>query len=193
MVLMVEANQWAFSTPTRRQTRVGSFLEKCPGYGIQGISVDGTDVLAAYTATRDAVERARRGEGTQMVELCYYRRKGHAQHDSQDYVDPGDLARWEARDPLTMYRRRLLEEGWAAEEELASIEGRARELVRAASDQVVEETGPDPEESLEGVWTDLVLQPPWIRHRPPNPRSVHVTPGASSERVVDPFRPEGGA
>ena len=61
MVLMVEANRWAFSTPTWKQTRVESFTEKGPGYGIPAVAVDGTDVLAVFEATRDAVERRLKG------------------------------------------------------------------------------------------------------------------------------------
>ena len=83
LVVVVENNGYAYSTPTERQTLAKRFIDKAPGYGIPGERADGNDVLAVYDATRRAVERARRGEGTSMVELMTYRRKGHAEHDNQ--------------------------------------------------------------------------------------------------------------
>jgi len=186
LVLMVEANQWAFSTPTHRQTRVESFLEKCEGYGIHGVSVDGNDVVAVHDVTRGAVERARAGEGTQMVELRYFRRLGHAQHDPQDYVDPGEIARWEELDPLTNYRKRLLDELGSTPEALDAIDREARALVREHADRAVADDPPDPEEALHGVWTDLGLRPPWTRQKSPDPASPHVIAGSPGDRVVDP-------
>lgn len=186
LVLMVEANQWAFSTPTARQTRVKSFLEKCEGYGIEGVSVDGNDVLAVHEATAGAVERARTGQGTQMVELRYYRRLGHAQHDPQEYVDPAELAHWEALDPLAAFRRRLLEEWGSSPEELDALVEEARSLVREHADRAVAEAAPDGDEALQGVWTDLGLAPPWTRHDPVDPALRHVTRGSPGDRVVDP-------
>ena len=117
LILMVEANQWAFSSPTVKNTRVESFTHKAPGYGIGAESVDGTDVLAVYEAVARAAARARSGEGTQMVELRYFRRLGHAQHDAQDYVDPAIIAEWAKRDPLELFHARMLDRGWAAEHE----------------------------------------------------------------------------
>lgn len=191
MVVVVEANQWAFSTPTWKQTRVKSFLEKCPGYGIQGVSVDGTDVVEVYGAAREAVARARRGEGTQLLELRYYRRKGHAQHDAQEYVDPDELAEWEGRDPIQRSREHLVKRGWVHEAELSDMEEMARALVRDHADRAVSETRPEPGEALQGVWTDLTLGTPWTRRNPPDPREPHVVPTSSPGEAVDPYRQRG--
>ena len=121
LILMVEANQWAFSSPTAKNTRVKSFTEKAPGYGIGAESVDGTDVVAVYEAVSRAAAKARSGKGAQMVELRYFRRLGHAQHDAQEYVDPAVIAEWEARDPIDLFHARLLDHEWATEAELRSI------------------------------------------------------------------------
>lgn len=188
LVLVLEANQWAFSTPTSRQTRVQSFLEKCEGYGIEGVSVDGNDVLAVVDAARGAVDRARGGEGVQMVELRYYRRRGHAQHDPQDYVDPDELALWEGRDPIVRFRRRLEEEFGFDAEELDELERGARARVERDAERAVSDPSPDPDEALEGVWTDLTVAPPWTRLDPPDPREPHVRAGSPGARVVDPHR-----
>lgn len=170
MVLVVEANQYAFSTPTARQTRVSSFVEKAPGYGIHGESVDGNDVLAVYDVMGRAVARARSGEGVSMVELRYYRRKGHAQHDPQEYVPEEELREWEAKDPLSRYRSLLLERGWATEEELVRMEEGAETTVREAAEQAVEEPAPEAESAVEDVYTDVEIPVPWTRLPEPDPR-----------------------
>lgn len=170
LVLMVEANQYAFSTRTGRVSRLQSFTAKAPGYGIGAESVDGTDVFAVHAATARAAERARRGEGTQMVELRYLRRRGHAQHDRQDYVPPELLAEWEDRDPLVRFRRRAREEGWASEEELDALQAEAEERCRVAAESVISEPSPEGEQALEDVYTDVAIDRPWTRRDPPDPR-----------------------
>ncbi len=163
LVLMVEANQWAFSTPTAGNTRLTTFADKAPAYGIEAESVDGTDVAAVFEATRHAVRRARDGKGPQMVELRYFRRLGHAQHDSQDYVDADVLRRWEERDPLSRSRARLLEQGIVTEEELERLCGEVEAEVRGAADRAVAEPTPVGERALAPVYTDRSVPVPWTR------------------------------
>ncbi len=163
LILMVEANQWAFSTPTSKNTRVATFADKAPAYGIEAESVDGTDVVAVYEVTRRAAARARRGEGPQMVELRYFRRLGHAQHDPQDYVDPEILRAWEKRDPLDLLGGRLLEEGRATQEDLDRLKDDVEAEVREAADRAVAEAPPAGEDALDGVYTDVRMPVPWTR------------------------------
>lgn len=172
MVLMMEANQWAFSTPTRKQTRAKSFVDKAPGYGIAAESVDGNDVLAVFEATGRAVERARAGEGVSMVELRYYRRLGHAQHDPQTYVPPGELEEWASNDPVDRFRARLIEERWATTEELDAILQRAEADVLQAAEQAVSDPLPDHSAALDDVYTDIRVRPPWTRRPEPHPHEV---------------------
>lgn len=170
MVLMVEANQWAFSTPTRKNTRVKSFTEKAAGYGLHAESVDGTDVLAVYGAVARAAAQARTGEGTGMVELQYYRRLGHAQHDAQEYVDAEEISEWEKRDPLVQFRQRLWSEGWATGDQLDGIVQEAFDKAYAAAETALGESGPEGSEALDQVYTDLDIAPPWTRTRVPRPQ-----------------------
>jgi pyruvate dehydrogenase E1 component alpha subunit/2-oxoisovalerate dehydrogenase E1 component alpha subunit len=169
LILMVENNQWAFSTPTAKTTRVSSFTEKGPGYGIGAESVDGTDVLAVFDVVRRAAARVRAGEGTRMVELRYFRRKGHAQHDPQDYVDPALLDEWEKKDPVVLFRARLLENGWASEAELAAIETEEYERCRAAAEQAVGEALPPGPDAVLDLYTDVEPRRPWTRAERPDP------------------------
>ncbi len=170
MVLMVEANQWAFSTPTRKNTRLESFTEKAAGYGLHAESVDGTDVLAVYEGTGRAVARARAGQGAGLLEMRYYRRKGHAQHDDQEYVDPAELESWAGRDPITGYRERLLTGGWAEPDELDGLTARAEEDIRLAAEQAVSEPTPEGFHAVDDVYTDAAARTPWMRLPTPDPQ-----------------------
>ena len=169
LIVVVEANQYAFSTPTSKQTLAESFADRAPGYGVAGESVDGNDVLAVYDATRRAAERARAGEGVTLLELRTYRRKGHAQHDNQEYVPEGEIEEWKEKDPIDRFRGRLLDEGWATEEEIEAMEAEAEERVREAAERVVEEPKPEPEGALEDVYTDADAPVPWTRLPEPDP------------------------
>lgn len=180
MVMVVEHNQWAFSTPTRKQTRVESFVEKAAGYGIPADSVDGCDILAVHEAMTQAVEAARRGDGAQLLELRYYRRKGHAQHDAQEYVPPEDLEAWARRDPIATYRDRLLREGWATSEELEALDERAQAEAREAAERAVADPEPDPDSARRSVYGDVPTPPPWTRRDPPDPRATDELNGGAT-------------
>src|ERR671921_1123711 len=125
MVVMVENNGYAYSTPLSKQTAVTELKDKAVGYGIPGVRADGNDVLAVYDVTKTAVDRARRGEGVTLIELVTYRRKGHAEHDNQSYVPEGEIERWAAEnDPVDRYVRRLTTELGFAPDELAAVDER---------------------------------------------------------------------
>jgi TPP-dependent pyruvate/acetoin dehydrogenase alpha subunit len=104
LVIVVENNGYAYSTPTGKQTAANSFMDKAIGYGIPGVQADGNDVLAVYDVTKAAVDRARAGGGPTLVELITYRRKGHAEHDNQSYVPAGEIEWWAANnDPIDRF------------------------------------------------------------------------------------------
>jgi pyruvate dehydrogenase E1 component alpha subunit/2-oxoisovalerate dehydrogenase E1 component alpha subunit len=164
LVVIAENNGYAFSTPLSRQTAVRFLVEKAAGYGIPGSQADGNDVLAVYETTRVAVDRARAGDGPTLVELITYRRKGHAEHDNQSYVPPGELAAWERNDPIDRYIRRLGDEGWAGEAELKAIDGRIEAELDAALAACEHEPSPAPGTALDGVFADPPRAPlEWYR------------------------------
>src|SRR5947208_16534173 len=104
LVVIVENNGYAYSTPTTKQTASASFKDKALGYGIPGVRADGNDVVATYQVTKEAVDRARSGGGVTLIELVTYRRKGHAEHDNQSYVPEGEIDRWaRENDPVDRY------------------------------------------------------------------------------------------
>src|SRR5678816_3406593 len=93
LVVIVENNGYAYSTPIAKQTAAAQMVDKAIGYGVHGAQADGNDVLAVYDVTIDCVDRARAGGGVSLIELMTYRRKGHAEHDNQSYVPPGEIDR----------------------------------------------------------------------------------------------------
>ena len=106
-VLVLENNQWAYSTPVKRQVPLDNLADRAKAYGISSYSVDGNDVVAVYTTAKEAVERARNGEGPILMEVKTFRRLGHAQHDPAEYVPKEMRAYWEARDPIVLYEKFL--------------------------------------------------------------------------------------
>jgi TPP-dependent pyruvate/acetoin dehydrogenase alpha subunit len=164
LVVIIENNGYAYSTPTAKQSLVRQFVDKALGYGIPGERADGNDVIATYEATKRAVDRARRGEGTSIVELVTYRRKGHAEHDNQSYVPAGEIERWEREnDPLTRYVERLRSEG-VTPAELAATDARVQQEIDEATD-ISEQSGvPEPLDALVGIYADPpAAQPLWFR------------------------------
>src|ERR1700760_112438 len=110
LVLVLENNQWAYSTPVRRQVPIENLADRGKAYGIASYIVDGNDVVAVYTAAKEAVDRARAGEGPVLIEVKTFRRRGHAQHDPAEYVPPKELEYWEKRDPIVLYEKFLMDE-----------------------------------------------------------------------------------
>jgi pyruvate dehydrogenase E1 component alpha subunit/2-oxoisovalerate dehydrogenase E1 component alpha subunit len=155
LVIIVENNGYAYSTPTWKQTAAASFVAKAAGYGVAGEQADGNDVLATYAAAKRAVDRARAGGGVTLIELITYRRKGHAEHDNQSYVPPGEVERWEREnDPLDRYTR-LLREGFGVEAgELAAIDSRVQAEIDAATDEAEASPMPEGVDALVGVYAD---------------------------------------
>jgi pyruvate dehydrogenase E1 component alpha subunit len=132
LVVIVENNQYAYSTPLAQQMKVADIACRAGSYGIPGVVVDGNDVEAVCAVTSEAVERARRGAGPTLIEAKTMRMLGHAIHDGFEYVPRELLAHWEARDPVRLYTERLLAEGVATKEDLAALRTRCDEEIAAA-------------------------------------------------------------
>ncbi|HEU5155309.1 MAG TPA: thiamine pyrophosphate-dependent dehydrogenase E1 component subunit alpha [Gemmatimonadales bacterium] len=163
LVVVSENNGYAYSTPMRLQTAVKSLADRAVAYGIPGVTADGNDVLEVYQVTRTAVDRARAGGGVTLIELKTYRRKGHAEHDNQSYVPPGEIEAWERNDPIDRYVRRLTESGWASREELQEIDARIEKELDAAIALCENEPLPDASTALTEVYENFQVEPHWYR------------------------------
>lgn len=154
LVVIVEHNGYAYSTPTSRQTAVKRLVHKALAYGIPGHTVDGNDVLAVYQVTKELVGRAREGKGVGLLEVVTYRRKGHAEHDDQRYQSQEQIAAWEAKDPIERYVRRLLEEGWADASQLEAVAERVTTELTDAVEACENDLLPEGPDTLAGVFAD---------------------------------------
>ncbi|HEX6534938.1 MAG TPA: thiamine pyrophosphate-dependent dehydrogenase E1 component subunit alpha [Gemmatimonadaceae bacterium] len=165
LVVIVENNGYAYSTPTPRQSAVLEFKDKALAYGIPGERADGNDVLAVYDVTKRAVDRARAGEGVTLIELVTYRRKGHAEHDNQSYVPAGEIEWWERNnDPLDRYRAMLKDELAVSDAELEAIDARVRTEIDEATDAAERSPSPEPADALRGVYAEPpAAEVPWYR------------------------------
>jgi len=165
LVVIVENNGYAYSTPIAKQTAATQFVDKAIGYGVEGLQADGNDVLAVYDVTKQAVDRARAGGGVTLIELMTYRRKGHAEHDNQSYVPPGEIDRWAAEnDPIDRYLVVMREEFGATDEEIAAIDARVAREVDAATDEAEKSPPPEPLDALIGVYAEPPRERPlWFR------------------------------
>lgn len=170
LVVIVENNGYAYSTPVHLQTAAETFADKAVGYGVPGERVDGNDVIAVYEAARRAVDRARAGEGTSLLEVVTYRRLGHAMHDEQAYQPREEIERWAAEnDPLDRYHARILEEGWATADELGEIDDQVAREVDAAVEEAEASPLPEPASAREDVYGGESARAPWTRLDPPDP------------------------
>lgn len=165
LVVIVENNGYAYSTPLAKQTAVTELKDKALAYGIPGERADGNDVLAVYDVTKRAVDRARRGEGVTLIELMTYRRKGHAEHDNQSYVPGGEIDRWAAEnDPLDRYIRVLREDFGVPADAFADVERRIVAEIDAATDEAERSPMPEPADALTGICAEPpAVEPLWFR------------------------------
>jgi TPP-dependent pyruvate/acetoin dehydrogenase alpha subunit len=167
LVIICENNGYAYSTPTHLQTAAKNLMDRAVGYGVTGVQTDGNDVLAVYEVTKEAVERARAGGGVTLIELITYRRKGHAEHDNQSYVPPGEITRWEEKDPIDGWVRRLGEQGWATQDEIRAQDERIQGQLDQALAICIDEPFPDVSTALADVYADPASAPvEWYRTLP---------------------------
>ena len=155
LVLIVENNIWAYSTPNDRQFLVKDLAERAIGYGIPGVIVDGTDACQVYDAAYGACERARRGEGPTLIEAKMMRMKGHAIHDAAQYVPKDLFDYWARRDPIARFENYLVKtKKWLTpkqnEELIADVEAQ----LERDRDLAVNSPMPQPESAAGGVYCD---------------------------------------
>ena len=153
-IFVVENNQYAYSTPVRMQSAVKEYAVKAQAYGMPGVTVDGTDVMAVYDATSEAVARARAGEGPSLIEGVTMRMHGHAEHDPADYVPQEMLEEWQKRDPVALFENVLLEHGIIDEETASKTREAARQKAIEARKKALADPLPDPATVEQGVYAD---------------------------------------
>jgi 2-oxoisovalerate dehydrogenase E1 component len=187
-VFCIENNQTALSTSLAEQSAVRVFADKAAGYGIPGLTIDGTDPEAIAAAFAWAAERARGGEGPALIELVCLRICGHAHHDdmlylghepaidweypelaaSHGYADSERYAFWKKRDPISSYSRQLENDRILTGADVARMKAEAEELVEAEAQAIIDAAWPEPETAARGVFA---AEPPRVRVEPLDPDS----------------------
>lgn len=148
LVVIIQNNQYAISVPRHLQTRAKTLAEKAIGYGIPGIQVDGNDIFAMYAAAKEAVERARRGEGPTLIEAVTYRLGPHTTSDDPTiYREDIEVEEWAKKDPIVRFKKYLIKRGlWSEEQDVKEIED-YEELVNETFKKV-ENSGETPLEDI---------------------------------------------
>jgi TPP-dependent pyruvate/acetoin dehydrogenase alpha subunit len=153
-ILIVENNQWAYSTPVSRQVPVKNLADRAVAYGIASTIVDGNDVVAVYNATRDAVAECRAGRGPHLIEVKTMRMRGHAQHDPAEYVPKEMFEYWKARDPILLYEKYLTENKIWDEKTKSEIDARVERELDVEQKFAEDSPLPPPEFAEQGVYCD---------------------------------------
>jgi len=153
-VLIIENNQYAYSTPNRLQYAAERLSDRAAGYGIPGYYIDGTNVLEVYETVHTAVERARAGEGPTLIEAISMRMRGHSEHDDHKYVPPELLDEWRRRDPIGRFETFLLERGTLDENKLNELNAEVDRIIDEAVHTAEEASDPDPKWAQLGVYAD---------------------------------------
>ena len=155
VVFVCQNNLYAEHTRFEDGTGGGSVAMRAAGYGIPGERVDGNDPVAVYRAAREAVGRARAGEGPTLLECMTYRFHGHIVGDAMEYMPPEEREAAMAADPVVLYRARLVEEGHASEDELAAMDTEIQAEIDDAVEFAQSSPAPDPAHDL---YTDVYGQ-----------------------------------
>src|SRR6476659_1425228 len=152
LVVVAEDNKYAYSTPIAKQMAIERIDERAASYGIPHQLVDGNDMLAVYDVARGLVDRARSGGGASLIGVDTMRMQGHAQHDDARYVPKTMIEEWEQKDPLSRFRKVLLDRGAATEKDIDDIDTLTRDYAAMEADLAVKDPMPDPATVTRGVY-----------------------------------------
>lgn len=155
-VLIVENNQYAYSTPLEKQFAITQVVDRAAAYAIPGLRVDGNDVLGVYQAARHAVEDAREGRGPTMIECLTMRMRGHSEHDPANYVPRHMLEEWAQRDPIQRLEDWLLEHDAKDGDKQAEIKDRVEREIDDAVQWADTQPFPKADEVAEGLYASPV-------------------------------------
>lgn len=161
VLFFCENNRYAISVPQEKQMAIENVADRAAGYGFPGVVVDGNDVLAVYESTREAAERARRGDGPTLIEAKTYRLDPHAAPDPDigadpmyRYREPEEVEAWKSpsKDPIARFERHLKQAGLLDDKRKKELRQKARQETEDAVEYAANSPDPAPEETLEHVY-----------------------------------------
>jgi 2-oxoisovalerate dehydrogenase E1 component alpha subunit len=155
VIVVVENNGWAISVPASQESAVEDIASRAAGYNMPGVIVDGSDVLACYRAGREAIDRARRGDGPTLIEAKVTRLTGHSSDDQQTkYRSAAELEAGRGHDPLPRFRDQLRAVGVLDEASEAHLTAEIKALVEDATDWAEAQPEPDPATARRHVYAE---------------------------------------
>ena len=152
VVYVIENNRYSASTPIAQMVRVEKLSDRAAAYGIPGVTIDGNDVLEVYETAREAIGRARAGEGPTLVEALTYRITGHSRRDPCNYQPEEEREQAQEREPIGRFAERLLSKGIADQATLDEIRQEIDGEVERAVESAMAAPEPAPEDALEGLF-----------------------------------------
>jgi pyruvate dehydrogenase E1 component alpha subunit len=152
VIFVCENNLYAMGTRQSRVMTIEDIADRAVAYGIPGVCIDGNDVLAVFEAARNAVERARKGEGPTLIECKTYRHKGHSRVDPGRYRPKEEVEEWLAKDPIKRFKDWLLQTNTFSEAEIQQVVAEASARIEEAARFALESPYPNPGEALEDVY-----------------------------------------
>jgi TPP-dependent pyruvate/acetoin dehydrogenase alpha subunit len=153
-ILVIENNQYAYSTPVSKQSNLKNLVDRARGYNIPSALIDGNDVVAVYEETVRARELCLAGEGPFLMECVTFRRKGHAEHDDARYVPKEVFSEWLEKDPVVRYTKFLLSQGIIKDSEIIEMEERIETELEKARQEALDSPFPPPEDASRGVFAE---------------------------------------
>ncbi len=152
VIFVCENNLYAMGTSQRYATNVTNIADRAKGYGMPGVVADGMDVVDVYLKAKEAVERARNGEGPTLLECKTYRIKGHSKFDPANYRPKDEVQEWLARDAIKTYREKLLSSGRISENQITDVEQAVLKKIDDAVEFADNSPLPKEGETMDGVY-----------------------------------------
>ena len=163
VIFLCENNQYAVTTHFRDTVAVKNISDRAVAYDMPGIIVDGQDAVSVYETVRDAVNRARSGEGPSLIEAKTYRYHEHSEGirrigalSREPYRTEEELAYWKSRDPITEHKKLLLEHTIATESEMKEVESKAKQEIEEALEFARESPYPEPDAIFEDMFANPI-------------------------------------
>ena len=151
-LFVCENNLYGASTPIAMTYKNKNISERSCAYGIEGVTVDGNDVLEVYEAASKLIEKARNGQGPAILELKTYRRCGHSRRDAKAYMDKDEMKYWMDRDPIEIFGSKLIDSGLFSKEELDAIADEVDKEIEESVEFAQNSPLPKPEDALKDVF-----------------------------------------
>jgi pyruvate dehydrogenase E1 component alpha subunit len=160
VVFLCENNQYAVTSSFKEMVASDNISDRSAAYNIPGVLVDGQDVIAMYEAVSVAVARARAGQGPSLIEGRTYRYYDHSLGLGRivrvPYREDDEVEQWKQRDPITIHKQRLLEQGMATQEEIDAMEAEVQQQIEGAVTFARESPYPDPSELFSDMFADTI-------------------------------------